>query len=280
MWNALGARSLLSSFPCEIGLEGFLYFWTNRPAAYVRSFVDDNGDATWATPRAILYDKVTQESFISDGELLSAYRTALLVPSSGVRDMDMHCGDVGDPPALSSDDELLRVVPVDSPSRQAIAMSFLKKNGEKNGELVGSESSGIFSVLGTYVHNVARRAIMSVRQIHRVMAAKESIFKYGTFVPRNDREANASPEAARWKAGRDLKWLRLSEQGTFETEWTLARLQSESPSYPKSDIGWLFYVYDFKHSGEHRVRLVFEGSRQSDNTYDQTYAPTVRAESV
>ncbi len=48
----------------------------------------------------------------------------------------------------------------------------------------------------------------------------------------------------------------------------------------KSDIGYLFYVYDFKFSGEHRVRLVFDGSRQSQTTYKETYAPTVRAESV
>jgi hypothetical protein len=48
----------------------------------------------------------------------------------------------------------------------------------------------------------------------------------------------------------------------------------------KSDIGFLFYVYDFKFSGEHRVRLVFDGSRQSASTYSETYAPTVQAESV
>jgi hypothetical protein len=57
-------------------------------------------------------------------------------------------------------------------------------------------------------------------------------------------------------------------------------MRSEFPAYRKSEIGWLFYVYDFKHSGEHRVRLVFDGSRQSESTYDETYAPTVRAESV
>ncbi len=42
----------------------------------------------------------------------------------------------------------------------------------------------------------------------------------------------------------------------------------------------MFYIYDYKYSGEHRVRLVFDGSRQSPNTYSVTYAPTVRAESV
>jgi hypothetical protein len=52
------------------------------------------------------------------------------------------------------------------------------------------------------------------------------------------------------------------------------------PDYKKSDVGFLFYVYDFKFSGEHRVRLVFDGSRQGESTYKETYAPTVRAESV
>jgi hypothetical protein len=52
------------------------------------------------------------------------------------------------------------------------------------------------------------------------------------------------------------------------------------PDYKRSDVGFLFYVYDFKFSGEHRVRLVFDGSRQSENTFSETYAPTVRAESV
>jgi hypothetical protein len=56
----------------------------------------------------------------------------------------------------------------------------------------------------------AKRIIMTVRQLRRVMAAKESLFKFGTFVPRSEREAaDASPKAPRWRAGRDLKWFRL-----------------------------------------------------------------------
>ncbi len=47
-----------------------------------------------------------------------------------------------------------------------------------------------------------------------------------------------------------------------------------------SDTGFLFYVFDYKLSGEHHVRLVFDGSRQSADTYDETYAPTARQESV
>jgi hypothetical protein len=124
------------------------------------------------------------------------------------------------------------------------------------------------------------RIVLTVRQLRRIMAAKENLFKFGVFVPRSEREAKASPEAPRWKAGRDLEWLRLGEQGTFERDWTWARIQAEFASYKKSDIGFLFYVYDYKYSGEHRVRLVFDGSRQSAETYDETYAPTARQESV
>ncbi len=39
-------------------------------------------------------------------------------------------------------------------------------------------------------------------------------------------------------------------------------------------------MYDFKYSGEHRVRLVFDGSRQGTSTYKETYTPTARQESV
>jgi hypothetical protein len=109
----------------------------------------------------------------------------------------------------------------------------------------------------------AVRVILTVRQLRRVMAARESLFKFGTFVPRSEREADASPEAPRWRAGRDLEWLRLGEQGTFERDWTWARIQAEHSTYKKTNISFLFYVYDYKFSGEHRVRLVFDGSRQS-----------------
>jgi hypothetical protein len=75
-----------------------------------------------------------------------------------------------------------------------------------------------------------RPITLSPRQLRRVMAARETLFKFGTFVPRNDREANASPEAPRWRAGRDLEWLRLNETGTFESDWTIARMESAFPS--------------------------------------------------
>ena len=44
-----------------------------------------------------------------------------------------------------------------------------------------------------------RPMLLSPRQVRRVLAARETLFKFGTFVPRNDREANASPESQRWK---------------------------------------------------------------------------------
>jgi hypothetical protein len=77
-----------------------------------------------------------------------------------------------------------------------------------------------------------------------------------------------------------LEWIRLRAANTFETDWTWERIRREFPSYQKSDVGHMFYIYDYKFSGEHRVRLVFDGSKQSPTTYSVTYAPTVRAESV
>ena len=104
--------------------------------------------------------------------------------------------------------------------------------------------------------------------------------KYGVFVPRNDREADASPEAPQWDSGRQLEWLRLRGQGTFERNWDWERVMKKFPTYKKVDIGHVFFVYDFKFSGEHRVRLVFDGSKQNPETYTDTYAPTARGESV
>jgi hypothetical protein len=118
------------------------------------------------------------------------------------------------------------------------------------------------------------------KQFRRILAARESIFKYGIYLPRNDREADASPERSRWHSGRQLELLRLKEVRAFEYDWTKARLSREYPTYLMSDIGHLFYIYDYKFSVEHRVRLVFDGSRQSPNTYNETYSPTVRPESI
>jgi hypothetical protein len=121
---------------------------------------------------------------------------------------------------------------------------------------------------------------LSAKTITRILKAQESLFKYGTFIPKSDREAEQSPEAPRWRSGRTLEWLRLRQANTFETDWTWDRVRTAFPAYKKEDIGHMFYVYNYKYSGEHRVRLVFDGSRQSPTTYSITYAPTVRAESV
>jgi hypothetical protein len=125
-----------------------------------------------------------------------------------------------------------------------------------------------------------RKAFLSVKTLRRILSAKESIFKYGVFVPRNDKDADSSPEHARWASGRTLEWMRLQDQGTFGRNWDWSRVQKKFPNYLKRDVGHVFFVYDFKYSGEHRVRLVFDGSRQNPETYTDTYAPTARGESV
>ncbi len=62
--------------------------------------------------------------------------------------------------------------------------------------------------------------ILATKTIIRILKTQESLFKYGTFIPRNDREAEISPEAPRWRSGRTLEWLRLRLAKTFETNWT------------------------------------------------------------
>jgi hypothetical protein len=121
---------------------------------------------------------------------------------------------------------------------------------------------------------------MSSANIRRVLKGQVSLFKYGVMVPRNDSEADRSPERRQWRAGRDLEWMRLTAIGAFDGTWTLKRLREEFPKYLDADIGSAFFIYDYKFSGEHRVRLVFDGSKQSLATYTNTYAPTVRSDSV
>jgi hypothetical protein len=156
-----------------------------------------------------------------------------------------------------------------------------------NGEPMNGEKITQFDAAKAYLgeskrmwNNVGRKIFLSVKTIRRILACKETIHKYGVFVPRNDREADSSPEAKRWASGRQLEWIRLQEQGTFERNWDWPRLRKAYPDYQKRDVGHVFYVYDHKHSGEHRVRLVFDGSRQNPETYTDTYAPTARGESV
>jgi hypothetical protein len=54
-----------------------------------------------------------------------------------------------------------------------------------------------------------RKVFLSVKTLRRILNAKESIFKFGVFVPRGDKEADASPEHVRWSSGRTLEWMRL-----------------------------------------------------------------------
>jgi hypothetical protein len=151
-----------------------------------------------------------------------------------------------------------------------------KVNGNDPEESLNEEKANGWSRL----KNFGRRILLSIKTMRRVLSAKETLHKYGVFVPKNDREADLSPEATRWSSGRQLEWIRLQEQGTFERNWDWARLAKAYPQYRKQDIGHVFFVYDHKHSGEHRVRLVFDGSKQSPETFSETYAPTARMESV
>ncbi len=91
------------------------------------------------------------------------------------------------------------------------------------------------------------------------------MFKYGTFIPKSDREAEQSPEAQRWRSGRSLEWLRLRQANSFETDWTWDRIRREHPEYRKEDIGHMFMftiinisgstAYDWSLMGPDRVSL-------------------------
>jgi hypothetical protein len=59
-------------------------------------------------------------------------------------------------------------------------------------------------------------------------------------------------------------WEAFGEHGTFGKSFIWDQIQElHSTNYKKSDIDKTFFVYDCKHTGEHRVRLVFDGSRQT-----------------
>jgi len=61
--------------------------------------------------------------------------------------------------------------------------------------------------------------VLTSKVICRILRAQETMFKYGTMIPRNDAEASRSPEAVRWMSGKQLEWLRLKQANTFETKW-------------------------------------------------------------
>ncbi len=79
-------------------------------------------------------------------------------------------------------------------------------------------SSGTYTVLnlGARMGSYAGKPL-SNKTVRRILRAQETIFKYGTMIPRNDAEASRSPEAVRWMSGKQLEWLRLKQASTFET---------------------------------------------------------------
>jgi hypothetical protein len=97
--------------------------------------------------------------------------------------------------------------------------------------------------LATLKGVVRRKVFLTMKTMRRILSSKETIHKYGVFVPRNDKEAHASPEAKRWSSGRDLEWIRLQAQGTFERNWDWLRLKKAYPTYRKQDVGHVFFVY-------------------------------------
>ncbi len=44
-----------------------------------------------------------------------------------------------------------------------------------------------------------RQKLLATKTIRKILKMQESLFKYDNFIPRNDREADASPESIRWK---------------------------------------------------------------------------------
>jgi hypothetical protein len=168
-------------------------------------------------------------------------------------------------------------------SSRSLRRSLNISNSHLFMRILGSRT--VRKMVGTMVLNdrprvMQKSMLLAAKTIRKILKMQESLFKYGTYVPRNDKEADRSPESIRWKSGRRLEWIRLKVAKTFESHWTWETIQKKFPDYRKDEIGNMFYIYDYKYSGEHRVRLVFNGARQSPNTYTETYAPTVRAESV
>ena len=84
-------------------------------------------------------------------------------------------------------------------------------------EIVQGSVRGLVSRLQTSMcpHDVSRwpLPVLSSTRMRLVLKAKETIFKYGVYVPKNDKDANLSPERVQWRAGRTLEWLRLLKIG-------------------------------------------------------------------
>ncbi len=58
-------------------------------------------------------------------------------------------------------------------------------SGIGNGECPNGEN---------HLNTNVKRVSLTLKTLCRILKAKESIFKYGMFVPRSDNEADASPE--------------------------------------------------------------------------------------
>ncbi len=82
--------------------------------------------------------------------------------------------------------------------------------------------------------------VLSTRVLRRILKAQETLFKYGTLIPRSDREAEQSPKAIRWRSGRQLEWLSLLAAKTFETDWTWERIRKE---FLRSDADCTIFVH-------------------------------------
>jgi hypothetical protein len=81
-----------------------------------------------------------------------------------------------------------------------------------------SLGSSVIRTIGEKVGSYNGKVLTS-KIICRILRAQETMFKYGTMIPRNDAEASRSPEAVRWMSGKQLEWLRLKMANTFETKW-------------------------------------------------------------
>jgi hypothetical protein len=159
------------------------------------------------------------------------------------------------------------VIPNVELSRQ-IRRSDLQQKNNVYKQLAFVPSYSEISSVGTFMvmvlsANVGSYAgkVLTARTIRRILKAQETIFKYGTLIPRNDAEDQRALEAVRWMSGKQLEWIRLKQATAFETGWTWTSVLQHFPHYKKADIGHLFFIYDYKFSSKHRVHLVFDGSR-------------------
>ncbi len=103
--------------------------------------------------------------------------------------------------------EVPAVTPMFKPSRiLRPSMSKSKALCYKQKSFVAKQ--GTLPVIGQYNDHVGgpqvgsyNGKILTNKTIKRILRAQETIFKYGTLIPRNDAEANRSPEAVRWMSG-------------------------------------------------------------------------------